>query len=102
MIITDCYRSYHNLDTYNHLTVNHSETFKDPITGAYKITVAGTWNAFKIKIARQNRKISIYEEGNILGSTINDFLLNFSRGKDAKAIFVIQFYALSETLYFWI
>ncbi|KII65705.1 hypothetical protein RF11_16117 [Thelohanellus kitauei] len=77
-IITDCFRSYHNLGhLYNHLTVNHSETFRDPITGACTNTVEGTWNALKLKIAPRNRTNSVDEEGNIIESTIDDFLAEF-------------------------
>ncbi|KII70970.1 putative transposase-like protein [Thelohanellus kitauei] len=36
IIMTDCFRSYHNLNEfYTHFTVNHSNTFKDPETGAH-------------------------------------------------------------------
>ncbi|KII67026.1 hypothetical protein RF11_06522 [Thelohanellus kitauei] len=77
-IITDCFRSYHNLGhLYNHLTVNHSETFRDPITGACTNTVEGTCHALKLKIAPRNRKNSVDEEGNIIESTIDDFLAEF-------------------------
>ena len=47
-IITDCYVSYHYLQNlegmkYMHYTVNHSDTFKHPITCAHTNTVEGTW-----------------------------------------------------------
>lgn len=36
-IVSDCWKSYNFLTNYNyeHLTVNHSKNFKNPITGAH-------------------------------------------------------------------
>ena len=52
-IITDCWAAYrdikemvdldeNNLD-YVHYTVNHSETYVDPVTGAHTNTIEGVW-----------------------------------------------------------
>ncbi|XP_067652209.1 uncharacterized protein [Haliotis asinina] len=48
-IITDCWKAYSKLGQlgYTHLTVNHSEHFKDPETGAHTNTIESTWRAVK-------------------------------------------------------
>lgn len=57
-IITDCWRGYLNIRDicqdmgYNHETINHSENFVDPDTGAHTQTIEGMWSVIK----RQMRK----------------------------------------------
>ena len=48
-IISDCWKAYDSLgdEGYQHLTVNHSLTFKDPDTGACPNTVEGMWACVK-------------------------------------------------------
>ncbi|ELU01533.1 hypothetical protein CAPTEDRAFT_111447 [Capitella teleta] len=43
-IISDCWKAYDCLESegYRHLTVNHSENFKDPETGAHTNSIKGT------------------------------------------------------------
>ena len=48
VIITDCWAAYRDLKhlegmDYTHFTVNHSETYVDPVTGAHTNTIEGTW-----------------------------------------------------------
>lgn len=59
-LITDCWRGYVDLQRlgYHHQTVNHSQTFVDPISGACTNTIEGTWNALKMQIASRNRTIN--------------------------------------------
>lgn len=58
IIHTDMWKGYNGLDRctrYEHLTVNHSENFKDPHTGVHTNTIEGTWNGLKMQIKPRNR-----------------------------------------------
>jgi transposase-like protein len=58
IINTDRWKGYSGLSTelgLRHITVNHSETFRDPITGACTNTVEGINSALKRKIPVRNR-----------------------------------------------
>jgi len=58
-IISDCWRAYGGIErikelqtgtqAYSHFTVNHSENFVDPATGAHTQTIEGTWAHFKAR-----------------------------------------------------
>jgi ISXO2-like transposase domain len=57
-IVTDLWKGYSNisqLNNYHHMTVNHSLTFKDPVTGANTNTIEGTWCGLKAGISFKNR-----------------------------------------------
>jgi hypothetical protein len=58
-IITDCWKGYKtdgllDLDML-HSTVNHSECFVDPNSGAHTNTIEGTWSGMKVKVPRRHR-----------------------------------------------
>lgn len=57
IVYTDCWKGYLNIEElgYKHKTVNHSENFVDPKTGAHTNTIEGLWNGIKIQIAPRNR-----------------------------------------------
>lgn len=64
IICTDLWGGYNRLSEtgqYEHLTVNHSENFKDPITGTHTNTIEGSWNALKMQIKPRNRVKGIEE-----------------------------------------
>jgi transposase-like protein len=68
VIVTDCWRGYLGIDealSVHHLTVNHSETFVDPHTGACTNHIEGTWGAIKARISPRNRT-KAFIEGHLL------------------------------------
>jgi transposase-like protein len=61
-IISDCWKAYGTLGNigYEHLTVNHSITFKDPETGAHTNQIESTWNATKRTLPPSGRKKAFF------------------------------------------
>lgn len=58
IIHTDCWRGYENITKvlgFEHITVNHSLTFKNTETGGCTNTVEGLNNGLKMKIPARNR-----------------------------------------------
>jgi transposase-like protein len=57
-IISDLWKSYDCLknEGYNHLTVNHSKNFKDPVTGACTNRIESTWRAVKDHYKSSSRR----------------------------------------------
>jgi transposase-like protein len=63
IVHTDCWKGYLNIDElgFKHKTVNHSENFVDPKTGAHTNTIEGLWNGIKLQIAPRNRNKDLIE-----------------------------------------
>ncbi|KII74594.1 hypothetical protein RF11_16204 [Thelohanellus kitauei] len=77
-IFTDCFSSYRNFHSiYNKLTLNHSQTFRDPNTGACTNSIEGTWSALKYTISPRNRTNSLDENSKMILPVLDDFLAEF-------------------------
>jgi len=63
-VISDCHRSYANLSRHGfvHLTMNHSENFIDPETGAHTQTIESLWGALKRFLRSKGRNIGPHLE----------------------------------------
>jgi hypothetical protein len=57
-IISDEWKAYSSLSRlgYNHLTVNHSKSFKNPNNGAHTNSMEGTWRHAKSAFPEYRRK----------------------------------------------
>ena len=51
-LYSDSWKGYKNImnNFINHLTVNHSLNYKNPITGCYTNTIEGNWASIKMHI----------------------------------------------------
>ena len=54
---TDMWKGYVGVEQlgFRHRTVNHAQTFKDPLSGTHTNTIEGFWNGLKIQIAPRSR-----------------------------------------------
>lgn len=56
-IISDEWKAYHDIGTipggYTHKTVNHSQNFVDPVTGAHTQSIEGHWSCTKRMMRKQ-------------------------------------------------
>lgn len=65
IVLTDLWRGYSRISNsiaITHLTVNHSQNFKDPVTGTHTNTIEGSWHGIKCKIAPRNRTEDLIDE----------------------------------------
>ena len=56
VIMTDSWKAYNQLNQlgYNHYTVNHSENFRDPVTGACTNAIEAYWSRLKGYLRQMN------------------------------------------------
>uniref|UniRef100_A0A914QWH8 ISXO2-like transposase domain-containing protein n=1 Tax=Panagrolaimus davidi TaxID=227884 RepID=A0A914QWH8_9BILA len=59
-VISDCWSAYNGIEEYGmqHLTVNHSKNFKDPVTGACTNRIESSWRHAKAALPQYSRKKS--------------------------------------------
>lgn len=65
IIMTDLRRGYFGLAErlgLEHRTVNHSETFVNPVDGTCTNTIEGTWNGLKLSITPRKRTKDFFED----------------------------------------
>ena len=57
IVYSDCWKGYYKLKEigFEHYTVNHSDHFKDPLTGVNTNTIEGNWRSIKDLIPVQMR-----------------------------------------------
>jgi transposase-like protein len=79
IIITDCWASYNRLSNYGftHLTVNHSQNFVDPESGATTNNIESVWQ--KLKLAHKKRYGT---HRSVLSSYMFEFMWRYKYGKD--------------------
>lgn len=80
-IYSDQWKGYVSLNTYfeKHMTVNHSENYKDPLTGVHSNTIEGNWCAIKSQTpvtARTKEKVQFYLIRSMLKRNYNGPLFN--------------------------
>lgn len=64
IIMSDCWSSYDAIqETFGltHLSVNHSQYFRDPVTGAHTNTIEGMWRGLKLAIPSRERNLGRVE-----------------------------------------
>lgn len=92
IIISDCWRAYNTLqhEGFQHLTVNHSYNFKDPVTGAHTNSIEGTWSAIK-------RQLSSNTNTDLLESSLFEYMWR-RRHTDSNNVYNVFLEAVA-TLY---
>ena len=87
LIITDCWAAYNNLEQegFMHETVNHSQHFVDPRTGAHTQQIESLWRALNRRMPR--RGVPKNEEA--YGMHVGEFL-GFRKNKDDPFVNLIR------------
>ena len=56
IIHSDCWKAYNGLgDQFVYKTVNHSKTFKDPLSGVHTSAIEGNWSSLKQFVPKRRR-----------------------------------------------
>ncbi|KII71363.1 hypothetical protein RF11_00773 [Thelohanellus kitauei] len=71
---------------YNHQTVSHNETFKDPVTGPPTNTIKGTSNALKYQLPLRKSTNYLDENGDMIDN-LDDHLGEFKWRRNPSEIY---------------
>lgn len=93
-IISDWWKAYDCLENegYQHLKVNHSVNFVDPITGAHTNSIESTWRAAKASMSSSGRR-----KEHMAGNLARYMFLK--RCKELKKDRTVEFYRLAGEMY---
>ena len=91
VIITDCWRGYDGLNQQNfqHLTVNHTLHFVDPVTGATTNTIEGHWRSLRERLSR----------GGIRHEDMHLHLCKYLRRRDCERLQVDSFSQMLDDIW---
>lgn len=89
-IITDCWKGYEGLNAHfsRHQTVNHSQNFISPETGAHTQSIENQWHLIKRRIHTQHANISNEDK---LTLCLSEYIYRYHYRNMKNSAFTVQF-----------